>query len=200
MNKEEFLAQLRSGLSALPLADTEERIAFYDEMINDRMEEGLSEEEAVRGVGAVDEIVKGALSDTSLSKLVREKVKPRRALRPWEIVLLAVGSPLWLALLIAAAAVLFSLYIVLWAVIVSLWALAISFVAALLGGFVLGVAFFLRGSAPAALGMLGCGMLCGGVSIFLFFGSMAATKRILHLTAKTVLRIKTGLVKKEAAQ
>ena len=117
MNKEEFLAQLRSGLSALPLADTEERIAFYDEMINDRMEEGLSEEEAVRGVGAVDEIVKGALSDTSLSKLVREKVKPRRALRPWEIVLLAVGSPLWLALLIAAAAVLFSLYIVLWAVL-----------------------------------------------------------------------------------
>ena len=200
MNKEEFLAQLRRGLSALPLADTEERIAFYDEMINDRMEEGLSEEEAVFGVGAVDEIVKGALSDTSLSKLVREKVKPRRALRPWEIVLLAVGSPLWLALLIAAAAVLFSLYIVLWAVIVSLWALAVSFVAALLCGLVLGVIFFLRGSAPAALAMLGCGMLCGGVSIFLFFGSMAATKGILHLTAKTVLRIKTGLVKKEAAQ
>lgn len=200
MNKEEFLAQLRSGLSALPLADTEERIAFYDEMINDRMEEGLSEEEAVREVGAVDEIVKGALSDTSLSKLVREKVKPGRTLRSWEIALLVIGAPLWLALLIAAAAIVFSLYIALWAVIVSLWALAVSFAAALLGGLVLGVVFFLRGGAPAALGMLGCGMLCGGVSIFLFFGSMAATKGILQLTAKTVLRIKTVLVKKEAAQ
>mgnify|MGYP002583602651 CR=1 FL=1 len=120
MNKEEFLAQLRGGLGALPLTDTEERIAFYDEMINDRMEEGLSEEEAVIAVGTVDEIVKGALSDTSLSKLVREKVKPRRALRPWEIVLLAAGSPLWLALLIAAAAIVFSIYIALWAVIVTL--------------------------------------------------------------------------------
>lgn len=200
MNKEEFLAQLRGGLGALPLTDTEERIAFYYEMINDRMEEGLSEEEAVIAVGTVDEIVKGALSDTSLSKLVREKVKPRRALRPWEIVLLAAGSPLWLALLIAAAAIVFSIYIALWAVIVTLWALVLSFAAALLCGLVLGIVFFLRGSAPAALGMFGCGMLCGGFSIFLFFGGMATTKGILHLTAKTILRIKTRLVKREAAQ
>ena len=188
MNKEEFLAQLRGGLGALPLTDTEERIAFYDEMINDRMEEGLSEEEAVIAVGTVDEIVKGALSDTSLSKLVREKVKPRRALRPWEIVLLA------------AAAIVVSIYIALWAVIVTLWALVLSFAAALLCGLVLGIVFFLRGSAPAALGMFGCGMLCGGFSIFLFFGGMATTKGILHLTAKTILRIKTRLVKREAAQ
>lgn len=31
MNKEEFLAQLRGGLGALPLTDTEERIAFYSD-------------------------------------------------------------------------------------------------------------------------------------------------------------------------
>ena len=47
MNKQEFLSQLRKGLAGLPQNDIEERLAFYGEMIDDRIEEGLSEEEAV---------------------------------------------------------------------------------------------------------------------------------------------------------
>ena len=46
MNKEKFLDALRRRLSGLPQEDIDERIAFYEEMIDDRMEEGLSEEEA----------------------------------------------------------------------------------------------------------------------------------------------------------
>lgn len=47
MLKEEFLAQLRGGLAGLPQEDLEERLAFYSELLDDRMEEGLSEAEAV---------------------------------------------------------------------------------------------------------------------------------------------------------
>ena len=47
MNKQEFLVQLRNALSGLPKDDIEERIEFYSEMIEDRIEEGLSEEEAI---------------------------------------------------------------------------------------------------------------------------------------------------------
>ena len=46
MSKQEFLEQLRRGLSGLPREDIEERLKFYSEMLEDRMEEGLSEEEA----------------------------------------------------------------------------------------------------------------------------------------------------------
>ena len=56
MNKQEFLAQLRNALSGLPKDDIEERIEFYSEMIEDRIEEGLSEEEAIAAVGTVEEI------------------------------------------------------------------------------------------------------------------------------------------------
>lgn len=42
MLKEEFLAQLRGGLAGLPQEDLEERLAFYSELLDDRMEEGLS--------------------------------------------------------------------------------------------------------------------------------------------------------------
>ena len=47
MNKQEFLSLLRRELSGLPQGDIEERVGFYAEMIDDRMEEGLTEEEAV---------------------------------------------------------------------------------------------------------------------------------------------------------
>ena len=52
MNKQEFLSRLRKQLKGLE--DKEERITFYSEMIDDRMEEGLSEEEAVAAVGSLD--------------------------------------------------------------------------------------------------------------------------------------------------
>ena len=54
--------------------------------------------------------------------------------RRWLIVLLALGSPIWLSLLIAAAAVVLSLYIVLWSLILSLWAVELSLAVAALAG------------------------------------------------------------------
>ena len=45
ITKQEFLLQLREKLSGLPQADIDERVAFYGEMIDDRVEEGLTEEE-----------------------------------------------------------------------------------------------------------------------------------------------------------
>ena len=56
MNKQEFLDRLRKGLSGLPQAEREERLLFYSEMIDDRMEEGLTEEEAVAALGSLEEI------------------------------------------------------------------------------------------------------------------------------------------------
>ena len=57
MTKFKFLATLQDRLAGLPREEVDERLRFYCEMIEDRMEEGLSEEEAVAAVGSVDEIV-----------------------------------------------------------------------------------------------------------------------------------------------
>ena len=58
MNKSEFLQQLKKELAGIPKEDREERLNFYSEMIDDRMEEGLSEEDAVRAVGTDDELAR----------------------------------------------------------------------------------------------------------------------------------------------
>ena len=74
MTKQMFLASLREGLQGLPPADVEERIAFYDEMIDDRMEEGLTEEEALAEIGTVESVIAQIAEETPLAKLVKELV------------------------------------------------------------------------------------------------------------------------------
>ena len=101
MNKHEFFEQLGRGLSGLPQEDIDERLTFYGEMIDDRVEDGLTEEEAVAEIGSPDEIASQIISETPLSKLVKQKVKTKRQLKTWEIVLIAVCSPVWVPLLIA---------------------------------------------------------------------------------------------------
>lgn len=200
MNKQEFLARLRKGLSGLPQEDIEERLTFYSEMIDDREEEGLSESEAVSEIGAVDAIVTQILADIPLTKLVKERVKPNRVLKAWEIILLVLGSPIWLLLLIAAFAIIFAAYIVIWSVVITLWSIEASFVACALGGIVSAVIFTFQRNGLTGLAMFSTSICCVGLSIFLFFGCKAATKGILLLTKKMALGIKTLFVGKEAVQ
>ena len=47
INRGVFLDGLKKQLSCLPRQDLAEHLSFYGEMIDDRMEEGITEEEAV---------------------------------------------------------------------------------------------------------------------------------------------------------
>ena len=199
MNKQEFLAQLRKGLSGLPKDDIDERLMFYSEMIDDRMEDGIPEETAVREIGTIDELVSQIIADIPLGKLVKEKITPKKKLKVWEIVLLVLGSPIWLSLGIAAFAVIFSIYVVLWSVIIVLWAVFASFVACGLAGIAAGVYFAAGGNGLTGIAMIGAGIVCAGLSVFMFFGSKAATKGILNLTKKLAIWIKNCFIKKEEA-
>lgn len=69
--KEQFLNELRSRLKGLPKNEIDERISFYAEMIDDGIEEGLSEEEAVKRIGTVDSVVSQILSEVRLFNLAR---------------------------------------------------------------------------------------------------------------------------------
>ena len=199
MNKQEFLAELRKGLSGLPQGDIKERESFYSEMIDDRMEEGLSEEEAVSAVGSVDEIVTQVVAETPLAKIAKERIKSKRRLRVGEIVLLALGSPIWLSLGIAAFAVILSLYISLWAVIISLWSVFVSLAACSIGSVPACIIFTVGGDGASGVAMLAAGIVCAGLSIFIFYGCKAATDGTLILTKKIAIWIKNCFIKKEVA-
>ena len=200
MNKREFLDALRAKLSGLPQQDVEERLEFYGEMIDDRVEEGRTEEEAVLDFGSVDEISAQIIADIPLAKIAKERSKPKSRLRAWEIVLLVLGSPIWLPLAIAAAVVILSLYVVLWSVIASVWAVFGALVGCAVGALAAGVCFIVFGHVVTGIAMIGASLICAGVSIFLFFGCKAATKGIILLTKLIAFGIKKCFVGKEGAQ
>ena len=195
MNKNDFLAKLCLGLLGLPEEDIEERIAFYGEMIDDRIEEGATEAEAVADIGSPEEIARQTIEEYPLARLVKKKMKPKRRLCAWEIVLLVLGSPVWLPLLISAFAVVFALYVVLWAVIICLWATFASFVGAASGGIASGIIFIIEGNVLSGAAMIGAGIFLAGLAIFVFFGCRAATKGIILLTKKLARSIKNCFIR-----
>ena len=199
MNKQEFLARLRYGLAGLPQEDIEERITFYSEIIDDRMEEGLSEDVAVSEIGSVDEIVSQVVEDIPIARLVKEKITPKKRIKAWEIVLLVLGSPIWLSLAIAVFAVIFSLYVIFWSIVISLWAVFASFIGGAIGGIAAGIVFACTGHNLSGIAIIGAGIVCAGLSIFMFYVCKAATKGILIFSKKFLIWIKNFFVNKEEA-
>ena len=112
---------------------------------------------------------------------------------------MGLGSPIWLSLGIAAFAVILSLYISLWAVIISLWSVFVSVAACSLGGILACVIFAAGGNGASGAAMLAAGIVCAGLSIFLFYGCKAATAGTLILTKKMALWTKNIFIKKEDA-
>ena len=166
MTKMQFLMSLHNKLSGLPQNEIEERLNFYSEMIEDRIEEGVSEEEAVAQIGTVDEIAEQIIADIPLTKIAKEKIKPKRRIKAWEIVLLILGSPLWLSVLIAIFAVIFSFYVCLWAVIISLWASFVAIIGGAFGGIASGVVLVLNKNGLTGILLIAAGLVCAGISIF----------------------------------
>lgn len=200
MNKLKFILSLHDKLSFLSEEDLEERLAFYNEIIDDRMEEGLSEEEAVAQIGSVDQIVNQILEETPIKNLVKEKLKPKKRMKPWNIALLALGSPIWLSLLISAFAVLISLFAALWSVVISLWACFVSVAACAPAGILASIVFFSTGYPIAGSAMIAAGLVCAGLAIFLFLGCKAASKAAVLLSRQVTLGIKRCFIKKEEAK
>lgn len=199
MGKQEFLTALSKGLSGLPRNDRAERLAFYSDLIDDQIEEGLSEEEAVAAMAPVEQIVAQVLAEYPAAEATDKAANPKRQLGTGEIILLVLGAPIWLSLAIAVFAVILSLYVCLWSVIISLWAVFGAFAGCSLGGILAGVLLIPGGSTTSGLTMLAAGILFTGLSIFLFFGCKAATKGTMLLTKKTAIWIRHCISKKEAA-
>ncbi len=198
MKKIEFILALGEKLSELPKNEVNEHLSFYSEMIEDRIEEGLSEEDAVAAVGKIEEIAAGILADSPTSSKEGVK-KPKRQLKGWEITLLAIGSPIWFSLLVAVASVCFSLYAVLWAVVVSVWAVFVACAGGVIIGLAAGIGYIFNGGYVSGLVLVCCAFAAAGIAIFAFFGGLAITKGAVWLTKSSINGIRRIFTKKEEA-
>ena len=197
MTKQEFVIKLRKKLSGLPRQEIDERINFYVEMIDDRIEEGLTEEQAVEDIGTVGEIATQIISDIPLGKIAKERIKPQRQLEAWEIVLLVLGAPIWFSIVVALVSVVFSLYMVLWSVIVSFWAVLVSVAVCSPALVIAAIVAAIGGNGWNAVLLVGGSIVCAGCAILFYFGCKYATKGAIWLSKQIVVGIKKCFVKKE---
>ena len=196
MNKQEFINKLREKLSNLPQNDVEEHISFYSEMIEDRIEDGFSEDDAIKDLGSVDEVASQIIDRIPITHIVKEKIKPKRRMRGWEIALLAIGSPVWFSLAASAFAVIISLYASLWAVVISFWAAFASFGAGAVAGVVMGIGYITMGKVAGAFALFGGAFACVGLFIFAFYGCRELTKITVRIPMLISRRVKGYFVKR----
>ena len=196
MDRYEFLNELKIKISQLPEIETEKHLAYYEEMIEDRIEDGMTEEEAVASLEDVSVIAERILQETPIVTLVKTKVKPRNGWTTAAIVAAIIGSPIWVSILIAIAAVVFSVFVAFWAVVISVAAAMISII---LAGLALLIApiFMIGASLPVALMCFAAGLGVIGIALVGFVGVKYLAKGIAFLCKAMFRGVKSVFIRKE---
>ena len=193
MTKNAYLSELADRLRQLPQSEIDKSIAYYSEIIDDRMEEGCSEEEAVNGLEAPVTAAERILQDAPLGMLVRERIRPKQAVSGWIIALLVIGFPVWFPLLLAAAGIVFAMYVVVWSLVFAFFASTFAVGTASLA--VLITAFVRAGEGVGLIfALLGVGLLGIGCFILMGLATWMAASGVVRLTAALIRSLKMKLI------
>ena len=197
MDKLDFLLALNARLDVLPDADKRASLDYYSEILDDLVENGMTEAEAVTSLGSVEAIAEEILMDIPLPKLVKAKMKKRRRMTGIEIALLIVGFPIWLPILISLFAIVCTVYVSLWAVVISLYVADVCLAAGSLAGLLGAIMMFVGGQPASALLFLGAMLVLVGLSILLFLGCNVVVKGVCKLGRLTLRGVKACFIRKE---
>ena len=200
MTKQTFLDALKNKLTPLPEKDIEQYIEYYSEIIDDMTEDGSSEEEAVASIGSVDDIAEQILDETSHTDSSAENSENKRNYKVWEIILIALGFPIWFSLLAAAFAVAVSLLAAVFSVIISLYAVVLALGVAAVLCIPAAITLFIQSNFPGGLLLLGSGLICAGIAILLFIGTNKLTKFSINLLKNIFRSLKSRLSRKERSK
>ena len=212
MTRTEFMYALRAALLPLPQYEIDKQVNYYSELIDDMMEDGYSEAEAVAHLGSVEEIADNILQNQPLPMSERHdgeryeehyeeryeygEKKQRKGWTALTIVLAVLGSPLWLPLLIAAVAVVFALFVVLLAVVVSVFAVIAALILSGIPLLIIAIGSF-GVSLADGLWRLGTVAIMLGVSVLLLPAVIALGRLFIRGAAAFGRWLKSLFVRKE---
>lgn len=205
MTKDEFLSALTHRLGYLPYAEVKRTVDFYREAIDDRMEDGMTEAQAVEAVGSVDEIVREIEMNLPLSTVVktrvedaRERARESRDGKALKILLLILTSPLWGSLLIGGVSVVLGVMAALFFVVL---AFGIASVALIVGGLAAAVLAFVLpypGIAPRLM-LSGLGLVFAALGLLLVPVTGMIEKAVRGSLRYTVRVVKSSILRGKGA-
>ena len=183
MTKKEFLEELEELLIDADEDNKENSITYYDEMIEDFKENGLTEEEAIRKIGEPKDIVKSILGEESI---VYKEVSGK--LKILIMVLLILGLPIWGSLLFALVALILGVLMIILCGYVVIWCVPFMVGTFSLGSLVFGVismigSFVLMGqNLELGIFQLGFGISSMGLFIALAILTFKISKYFIKAT------------------
>lgn len=198
MNKHDFLVVLRDRLSGLPEKDIEDSIAYYSSSIDDRIESGKSEEEAVNDLGPIDDIIRQIKSDRPLKEVVKTSfAKSPLNTGSWalNVVLLILGFPLWFPLAVTALVLIIVAFFLVWLVPLIAGVVSVSCIAGGLWSLPSAIYNgFAYGPLPA-FAIIGTGLIALGIGLFAGIGTYYLGKTFVGISGKLGRSIKSLFVR-----
>jgi uncharacterized membrane protein len=179
MNKAEFLNELSLCLQSMNESEKNKFIIYYDEMLSDYVENGMTEEEAVNKIGIPKKIAEEILGDYGSVKINL----PFTGSRGLNFILTIIGFPLWGSVLLAFILMVFSVYVIIWCVPFVAGAGSIGFFTTSIIGIV-GSPFVMARSASTGVIQLGTGIASIGISLLLGFAAVDLSKKLIIVTKK----------------
>ncbi|WOO86914.1 DUF1700 domain-containing protein [Mollicutes bacterium LVI A0039] len=196
----EFLKELEIELQHLPQSEITKVINYYEESIEDRLEDEMSDDDIVNSFGPIDQIVATIEEEISLGTIVKDKVSQKASGKKINYVLLALvlilGFPIWFTLMMLMLAVLITVYALLWTIPV----MVVAIYAALLVTAVVSagaVVYSLTSvSIFTTMGLMGLSLVSSGIAIVLFKPLIWAGKKWIQINLWPFKKIKQILIRK----
>lgn len=191
MKKTEFLSSLRQKLSILPQQDVEKTLEYYNEMIDDYIESGYSQEAAVAKMGSVNDVAAQILANAQ-APIYQAPYVQKRKKSGLLLLLLILGFPVWFPLLVTAFCLLLTVAIVIATLaMVVPWSLVVSFGASALGLLIATFVVLTGEGIGAAVLVLGTAFVLAAFCIF----SLWIALRLTALGAKGIFAMFRGTCK-----
>ena len=192
MNKQEFLIELKQHLKGIAPEDISGSIEYYSEMIDDAVEDGMTEEEAVASLGDMDEIERQLRSrgektaktppEPEVSVMPEPVPERKNSGKTAVIILLIVCIPVIIGLLSAAAGI----YLGMWGAVIGFYAAAVSM--GISGAALIISSPFVQTALPEILVQFGIGMVLLSLSAPFFMLCNLLSKGLVELL-KLIIRL-----------
>ncbi len=152
-NKKDFINEIRTALKGLPADTIDEAVGYYEELLEDYLEEGLSEQESIGRLGSVEDIVRTIKAELRITAAEKHP-GPLKLVKSYFSVA-ALRTPRIMAGLgpLAVAGLLYLLSIAVYSVMVGSLALSVNGIGQIRPLYIWGI-----------IGMVGVGVFFSGVS------------------------------------
>lgn len=189
LTREAFLKALDSRIVQLPQPERQRVREYYDEIILDGMENGKAEGEIIAGLGELEDIAAKTIAEYMAATPAKKKGKAGK------IALWICAAPFLIALGVPLAATAFVLYLCGWILIACFFVVALSLGVAGACALV-GTAFILLRGPAAGLMQAGAGLLCCGLCLLAFVGSLALAKQYARFSVYLKNRMSENMRKR----